>query len=269
MPRVSPLLRRRIPALLETDSYQGTPSGVPPTTHPAGPRPSGATATARSFTLPSHQSPAAHESWVCRRRVVFGWIDSGELKHCFYIAPVALQSAGDSARCFLQFALLGGGRKGRGRHIGSGRGLSCGRGRFRLRRGRRRRCTRFFRGGGRPRYVSLFGGQGHGERGRSPHIGLFLRRRLFGGRGLGGRGRPPRTRFVGGRGRPPHTSIFKVGGGPGFVADDAFGNAEQIYSDIPVIWLKAGAAQVGGGDLQSIAAGRRLWCPPGGRRSCA
>jgi len=153
---------------------------------PAGPRPSGATATARSFTLPSHQSPAAHESWVCRRRVVFGWIDSGELKHCFYIAPVALQSAGDSARCFLQFALLGGGRKGRGRHIGSGRGLSCGRGRFRLRRGRRRRCTRFFRGGGRPRYASIFGGRG------------------LGGRGLiGGRGRPPHI---------PHIGIFKVGG---------------------------------------------------------
>src|SRR5213080_103332 len=156
-------VRRRIPALIETDSYQGTPSGVPPTTHPAGPRPSGATATARSFTLPSHQSPAAHESWVCSRRVVFGWVDSGELKHCFYIAPVALQSAGDSARCFLQFALLGGGRKGRGRHIGSGRGLSCGRGRFRLRHRRRRRCTRFFRG------------RGHGERGRSPHIGLFFK----------------------------------------------------------------------------------------------
>src|SRR5207253_4841078 len=49
-------VRRRIPALIETDSYQGTPSGVPPTTHPCR----GATATARSFTLPSHQSPAAH-----------------------------------------------------------------------------------------------------------------------------------------------------------------------------------------------------------------
>ncbi len=123
-------VRRRIPALIETDSYQGTPSGVPPTTHPAGPRPSGATATARSFTLPSHQSPAAHESWVCSRRVVFGWVDSGELKQCFYIAPVALQSAGNCARCFLQFALFGGGGKGRGRHIGSGR--------FRLRL--RKRC---------------------------------------------------------------------------------------------------------------------------------
>src|SRR5439155_17544769 len=152
-----------------------------------------------------------------------------------------------SAFCFLQLALLGGGRKGRGRHIGSGRGLSCWRGRFRLRHRRRRRCTRFFRGGGRPRYVSLFGGQGHGERGRSPHIGLFLRRRLFGGRGLGGRGRPPHTRFVGGRGRPPHTSIsiFEVGGGPGFIADDPFGDAEQIYSEILVIWLKARVAQVG------------------------
>ena len=51
---------------------------------------------------------------------------------------------------------------------------------------------------------------------------------------------------VGGRGRPPHTSIgiFEVGGGPGFVADDPFGNAEQIYSDILVIWLEASAAQV-------------------------
>src|SRR5207245_8691282 len=58
--------------------------------------------------------------------------------------------------------------------------------------------------------------------------------------------------FVGGRGRPPHTSIFKVGGGPGFIADDPFGNVEQIYSDIPVIWLKTSAAQVGGGDLQGI-----------------
>src|SRR5438105_4410490 len=47
-------------------------------------------------------------------------------------------------------------------------------------------------------------------------------------------------------------SIFEVGGGPGLVADDAFGDAEQIYSDIPVIWLKASAAQVGGGDLQGI-----------------
>src|SRR5438094_2901759 len=40
------------PALIETDSYQGAPSGVPPRTHPAGPRPSGATATARSSALP-------------------------------------------------------------------------------------------------------------------------------------------------------------------------------------------------------------------------
>ena len=40
------------PALIETDSYQGTPSGVPPRTHPAAPRPSGATATARSSAVP-------------------------------------------------------------------------------------------------------------------------------------------------------------------------------------------------------------------------
>ena len=148
------------------------------------------------------------------------------------------------------------------------------RGRFRLRLRKRCHYTGFFRGRGRPRYVSLFGGQGHGERGRFRlrlrkrcHYTGFFRGRgrpryasIFGGRGLGGRGRPPHI---------PHIGIFEVGGGPGFVADDPFGNAEQIYSDIPVIWLKAGAAQVGGGDLQSIAAGRRLWCPPGGRRSCA
>jgi len=47
-------------------------------------------------------------------------------------------------------------------------------------------------------------------------------------------------------------SIFEVGGGPGFVADDPFGDREQVYSDLPVIWLKAGAAQVGGCDLQAI-----------------
>src|SRR5207244_2392965 len=111
---------------------------------------------------------------------------------------------------FLQFALFGGGRKGRGRHIGSGR--------FRLRLGRRRGCTGFFRGRRRP-----------------PHIGLLR------GRGLGGRGRPPHI---------PH--IGEVGGGPGFIADDAFGDAEQIYSDILVIWLEASAAQVGGGDLQAV-----------------
>src|SRR5881296_2724002 len=52
VPRVSPLFRPGIPALIETDSYQGTPSGVPPRTHPAGPRPSGATATARSSAVP-------------------------------------------------------------------------------------------------------------------------------------------------------------------------------------------------------------------------
>ena len=52
VPRVSPLFRPGIPALIETDSYQGTPSGVPPRTHPAGPRPSGATAIARSSALP-------------------------------------------------------------------------------------------------------------------------------------------------------------------------------------------------------------------------
>ena len=135
--------------------------------------------------------------------------------------------------------------------------LFGGRERFRLRRRRRRRCTGFFRGRGRPRYVSLFGGQGHGERGR---FRLRLRKRchytgFFRGRGrpryvsiFGGRGR------LGGRGRPPHTSIgiFEVGGGPGFVADDPFGDAEQIYSDILVIRLKARAAQVGGCDLQGI-----------------
>src|SRR5207237_9798911 len=82
-----------------------------------------------------------------------------------------------------------------------------------------------------------------GGRGRPPSIGSFLWQGSYGGRGRGGRGRPPHI---------PHIGIFKVGGGPGFVADDAFGNAEQIYSDIPVIWLKASAAQVGGGDLQAI-----------------
>src|SRR5438105_4918746 len=39
-------------ALIETDSYQGTPSGVLPRTHPAAPRPSGATAIAPSSALP-------------------------------------------------------------------------------------------------------------------------------------------------------------------------------------------------------------------------
>src|SRR5207253_9602004 len=34
-------VRRRIPALIETDSYQGTSSGVPPTTHPCRPAPIG------------------------------------------------------------------------------------------------------------------------------------------------------------------------------------------------------------------------------------
>src|SRR5207248_5325101 len=185
------------------------------------------------------------------------------------------RARGIARAAFCKSCCSGGGRKGRGRHIGSGHGLSCGRGRFRLRLRRRRRCTRFFRGRGRPRhmslfggrerfrlrlrkrchytgffggrgrprYVSLFGGQGHGERGRSPHIGLFLRRRFFVGRGLGGRGRPPHI---------PHIGILEVGGGPGLIADDAFGAAEQIYSDIPVIWLKARAAQVRGSDLQGI-----------------
>ena len=46
--------------------------------------------------------------------------------------------------------------------------------------------------------------------------------------------------------------MYEVGGGPGFVADDPFGDAEQIDSDILVIRLEAGAAQVGGGDLQAI-----------------
>ena len=85
------------------------------------------------------------------------------------------RAAGESAHGFLQFALFGGGRKGRGRDIGSGRGLSCGRGRSRLRLRKRCHYTGFFRGRGRPRYVSLFGGQGHGERGRSPHIELFFK----------------------------------------------------------------------------------------------
>src|SRR5439155_18953364 len=144
-----PLCSKQIPIRVRLQAYRQRRT-------PAGPRPSGATATARSFTLPSHQSPAAHESWVCSRRVVFGREDSGELKECFYIAPVALQSAGDSARCFLQFALFGGGRKGRGRHIGSRRGLSCGRGRFRLRL--RKRC-----------HYTGFGGRGCGGRGRPRH----------------------------------------------------------------------------------------------------
>src|SRR6266550_5286143 len=54
VPRVSPLFRPGIPALIETDSYQGTPSGVPPRTHPAGPRPSGATATALKLVRRRH-----------------------------------------------------------------------------------------------------------------------------------------------------------------------------------------------------------------------
>src|SRR5437867_8544782 len=59
VPRVSPLFRPGIPALIETDSYQGTPSGVPPRTHPAGPRPSGATAIARSSALLSSNPVSA------------------------------------------------------------------------------------------------------------------------------------------------------------------------------------------------------------------
>jgi len=51
-PCLATLARPALPALIETDSYQGTPSGVPPRTHPAGPRPSGATAIARSSALP-------------------------------------------------------------------------------------------------------------------------------------------------------------------------------------------------------------------------
>ncbi len=68
--------------------------------------------------------------------------------------------------------------------------------------------------------MSFFGGRGR--------FRLRLRKRchytrFFSGRGCGGRG------LIGGRGRPPHIphmSIFEVGGGPGFVADDPFGDAE-------------------------------------------
>ncbi|PYX87240.1 MAG: hypothetical protein DMG67_19660, partial [Acidobacteria bacterium] len=62
-------------------------------------------------------------------------------------------------------------------------------------------------GRGRPRYASIFGGRGL----------------------IGGRGRPPHI---------PHIGIFEVGGGPGLVADDPFGDTEQIYSDILVICSK-------------------------------
>src|SRR5438128_5190429 len=54
VPRVSPLFRPGIPALIETDSYQGTPSGLPPRTHPAAPLPSGATATALNLVRRRH-----------------------------------------------------------------------------------------------------------------------------------------------------------------------------------------------------------------------
>jgi len=60
VPRVSPLFRPGIPALIETDSYQGTPSGLPPPTHPATPRPSGATATAHYSALPLIKTRQAH-----------------------------------------------------------------------------------------------------------------------------------------------------------------------------------------------------------------
>jgi len=48
----------------------------------------------------------------------------------------------------------------------------------------------------------------------------------------------------------PH--IGEVGGGPGFITDGGFSNAVEIDHDIPVIRLKASAAQVGGCDLQAI-----------------
>src|SRR5213080_4609213 len=54
VPRVSPLFRPGIPALIETDSYQGTPSGLPPRTQPAAPLPSGATATALKLVRRRH-----------------------------------------------------------------------------------------------------------------------------------------------------------------------------------------------------------------------
>ena len=51
-PRLAAFARRGIPALIETNSYHATPSSLPPRTHPAAPRPSGATATAHSSALP-------------------------------------------------------------------------------------------------------------------------------------------------------------------------------------------------------------------------
>src|SRR5438874_1832092 len=87
------------------------------------------------------------------------------------------------------------GGRGRPPHIGLLRGRGLGeRGRFRLRLRKRCHYTGFFRGRGRPRYASICGG-----------------------RGLGGRGRPPHI---------PHIGIFEVGGGPGLIADDPFGDAE-------------------------------------------
>ena len=60
VPRVSPLFRPGIPALIETDSYQGTPSGVPPTTHPCRPAPIGRNCHRTLLRSASHQTLSAH-----------------------------------------------------------------------------------------------------------------------------------------------------------------------------------------------------------------
>ena len=78
MPLVSPLLRRALPALIKTDSYQGTPSG-PATDAPCRPAPIGRNCHRTLIRCASHQGPPAHDEGAFKSSSTFRASNFGDM----------------------------------------------------------------------------------------------------------------------------------------------------------------------------------------------